>query len=59
MCQVIRRYAFILFLSVGSLTPYGCILHGVTGPGYSVSVSLLEQVRLDEGDVAFLDRMAV
>ncbi len=57
MSQAIKLYIYFLSLLLIALLVTGCILHPVIGPGYTVSISMLDNVRLKNKDIDFLDQM--
>ncbi len=59
MCPVTRRAVHISLIAGIFLILYGCFLHPVIGPGYTLSVSVADAAHLKLEDIDFLDHVAV
>ncbi len=54
-----KKSAQLWMISFTLLMLYGCFLYPVSGPGYTVTVSVLDAAHLKVVDVEFLDYVAV
>lgn len=55
MCRAIRNYIFVFIGYSVVLILYGCFLHPVIGPGYSVDIKVDNNETLKVRDIKFLE----